>query len=275
MANTRSNRKGYPSDVSDEEWAFVAPYLALVREDAPQRRHELREVFNAARWVVHTGAPWRWLPHDLPPWDVVYAQTRRWLQAGVFEALVADLRTLLRVAAGRRGQPSAAILDSRTLQSTPESGARGGYDGHKRRKGSKVHAAVDTLGHLLALLVTPADEQDRAQVRDLAAAVQEATGEAVSLAYVDQGYTGEQPAADAAAHGIRLEVVKLPEARRGFVLLPRRWVVERDFAWASRFRRLARDYERLPQVLAGLHFVAFACLMLHRLIPVLLVHNRL
>ena len=275
MSNTEHLRKPYPSDVSDEEWAFVAPYLALVRADAPQRRHDLREVFNAARWVVHTGAPWRWLPHDLPPWDIVYAQTRRWLDAGVFEALVADLRLLLRVAAGRSGQPSAAILDSRTLQSTPESGARAGYDGHKRRKGSKVHAAVDTLGHLLALLVTPANEQDRAQVAALAAAVQEATGETVEVAYVDQGYTGEQPTADAAAHGIRLEVVKLPEAKRGFVLLPRRWVVERDFAWATRFRRLARDYERLPQVLAGLHFLAFACLMLHRLIPVLPVHNTL
>jgi transposase len=249
--------------------------LALVREDAAQRRHDLREVFNATRWIVHTGAPWRWLPHDLPPWDVVYGQTRRWLQAGVFEALVADLRLLLRVADGRRGQPSAAILHSRTLQSTPESGARAGYDGHKRRKGSKVHAAVDTLGHLLALLVTPADQQDRAQVDALAAAVQEVTGERVAVAYVDQGYTGEQPAADAATHGIRLEVVKLPEAKHGFVLLPRRWVVERDFAWTSRFRRLARDYERLPEVLAGLHFVAFACLMLHRLIPVLLVHNTL
>jgi len=275
MDQTIPARKGYPSDVSDEEWAFVAPYLALVREDAPQRRHDLREVFNAARWVVHTGAPWRWLPHDLPPWDVVYAQTRRWLQAGVFAALVADLRTLLRVVAGRRGQPSAAILDSRTLQSTPESGARAGYDGHKRRRGSKVHAAVDTLGHLLALLVTPADQQDRAQVDALAAAVQEVTSETVEVAYVDQAYTGEQPAADAAAHGIRLEVVKLPEAKRGFVLLPRRWVVERDFAWTARFRRLARDDERLPQVLAGLHFIAFACLMLHRLIPVLLVHNTL
>jgi transposase len=275
MCNTPLARKPYPSDVSDEEWAFVAPYLALVREDAPQRRHDLREVFNAARWVVHTGAPWRWLPHDLPPWDIVYAQTRRWLDAGAFEALVADLRLLLRVAAGRAGQPTAAILDSRTLQSTPESGARAGYDGHKRRKGSKVHAAVDTLGHLLALLVTPADDQDRAQVEALAAAVQEATGETVELAYVDQGYTGERPAADAAAHGIRLEGVKLPEAKHGFVLLPRRWVVERDFAWASRFRRLARDYERLPQVLAGLHFIAFACLMLHRLTPVLTVHNTL
>ena len=167
------------------------------------------------------------------------------------------------------------ILDSRTLQSSPESGARVGYDGAKRRKGSKTHLAVDTLGHVLALLVTPANEQDRAQVAALAAAVQEATGETVEVAYVDQGYTGEQPAADAAAHGIRLEVVKLPEAKRGFVLLPRRWVVERDFAWATRFRRLARDYERLPQVLAGLHFLAFACLMLHRLIPVLPVHNTL
>ncbi len=280
MANpdTEPIRKPYPSDVSDEEWAFVAPYLALVRADAPQRRHDLREVFNAARWVVHTGAPWRWLPHDLPPWDIVYHQTRRWLDAGVFEALVSDLRLLLRLAAGRSGQPSAAILDSRTLQSTPESGARAGYDGHKRRRGSKVHAAVDTLGHLLALVVTPADEQDRAQVEALAAAVQEVTGESVELAYVDQGYTGAQPFADAAAHGIQLEVVKLPEAdgpKHGFVLLPRRWVVERDFAWASRFRRLARDYERLPSVLAGLHFLAFACLMLHRLVPVLLVHNSL
>ena len=268
-------RKPYPSDVSDEEWAFVAPYLALVREDAPQRRHDLREVFNALRWLARTGAEWRLLPHDFPRWEAVYQQTRRWLAAGVFEAMVHDLRLLLRLAAGRSGQPSAAILDSRTLQSTPESGGRGGYDGHKRRKGSKVHAAVDTLGHLLALHVTPANAQDRAQVDQLSAAVQEVTGETVEVAYVDQGYTGQDAADAAQAHGIRLEVVKLPEAKHGFVLLPRRWVVERGFAWATRFRRLARDYERLPEVLAGLHFVAFACLMLHRLIPVLLVHNRL
>jgi transposase len=109
-------RKPYPSDVSDEEWAFVAPYLALVREDAPHRRHDLQEVFNAVRWVVHTRAPWRWLRTDLPPWDIVYAQTRRWLEAGVFEAMVADLRLLLRLDAGRAGQPSAAILDSRTAR---------------------------------------------------------------------------------------------------------------------------------------------------------------
>jgi transposase len=263
------NRKPYPSDVSDEEWAFVAPYLALVREDAPQRTHDLREVLNGLRWVVRTGSPWRYMPHDLPPWEAVYQQTRRWLSAGVFEAMVHDLRVLVRLSEGRASEPTAAILDSRTLQSTPESGTRGGYDGAKRKKGSKVHAAVDTLGHLLALHVTPANEQERARVGELAEAVQEATGESVELAYVDQGYAGERPAEEAEAHGIRLEVVKHLEAKRGFVLLPRRWVVERDFAWASRFRRLVKDYERLPTTLAGLHFVAFACLFLHRAIVVL------
>ena len=258
------NRKPYPTDVSDEEWAFVAPYLALVREDAPQRAHDLREVFDALRWIVRAGAPWRMLPHDFPPWEAVYQQTQRWINAGIFEAMVHDLRELLRLALGRAPDPTAAVLDSRTLRSTPESGHRGGYDGAERKKGSKVHLAVDTLGHLLVLRLTPATEQDRAQVGELAEAVQEATGESVELAYVDRGYAGEAPAADAASRGIALEVVKHLGAKKGFVLLPRRWVVERSFAWATRFRRLAKDYERLPGTVAGLHFVAFACLMLNR-----------
>jgi transposase len=175
---------------------------------------------------------------------------------------------MLRWAEGRADTPTAVIFASATRQSSPESGHRAGYDGYKRRKGSKIHVAVDTLGHLLAVLVTPANAQDREQVAALAEAVQEATGQTVELAFVDQGYTGEQPADDAAAQGIRLELVKLEEAKRGFVLLPRRWVVERSFAWAARFRRLAKDYERLPEVAAGLHFLAFVSLMLHRLVTV-------
>jgi transposase len=266
MSETRPTRKPYPTDVSDEEWAFVAPYLVLMRADAPQRTHDPREVFNALRWIVRAGAPWRLLPHEFPAWPLVYQQTQRWLAAGCFEAMVHDLRAVLRLAAGRAATPTAVILDGRTLQSTPESGGRAGYDGAKKRKGSKVHLAVDTLGYLLALHVTPANAQERAQVTILAEAVQEVTGETVELAYVDQGYTGDQPAADADACGIHLEVVKHTEAKRGFVLLPRRWVVERSFGWMARFRRLARDYERLPETVAGLHFVAFACLMLHRLV---------
>ena len=258
-------RSGYPSDVTDEEWAFVAPYLALCKEDAAQRDDPLRDGFNGLRYIAKTGSQWRFMPNDLPPWEVVYQQMRRWIDARCFETMVEDLRILLREFAGRKGQPTAMILDSRTLQSTPESGARGGYDGAKRRKGSKVHAAVDTLGHLLALHVTAADEQDRAQVARLAEAVQEITGESIELAYVDQGYTGENPAQAAEKHGLRLEVVKHTEVKRGFVLLPRRWVVERSFAWAARFRRLARDYERLSTTLAGLHYLAFAILMLANL----------
>jgi transposase len=272
MTSETTNRKPYPSDVSDEEWAWVAPYLTLMTEEAPQREHALREVFNGLRWIVRTGAQWRLMPHDLPPWYTVYQQTQRWLRAGVFEAIVHDLRAVLRLAEGRGEAPSAVVVDGRTLQSSPESGARAGYDGHKRRRGSKVHLAVDTLGHLLALRVTAASAQERAQVAALAARVQEVTGDTVEIAFVDQGYTGPETAADAATHGIHLEVVKLPQAKRGFVLLPRRWVVERSFAWVARFRRLARDYERLPETLAGLHFLVFAILMLSRVVDVL-VHS--
>jgi transposase len=263
------DRKAYPTDVSDAEWALVAPYLTLMTEDAPQRDFPLREVFNGLRWIVRSGSSWRLMPHDLPPWYVVYQQAQRWIKAKVFESLVHDLRAVLRIAEGRKEQPTAAIFDSRTMQSSVESGSRAGYDGAKRRKGNKVHLAVDTLGHLLALCVTAADEQDRAKVAELAERVQAETGETVEIAYVDQGYTGENAADAAEEHGIKLEVVKLPTAKRGFVLLPRRWVIERSFGWVSRFRRLARDYERLPETVAGLHFVAFVILMLKNVAEVL------
>ena len=175
-------RKSYPSDVSDEAWAFCAPYLTLMKENAPQREHSLRELYNGLRWFVRAGCPWRMMPNDPPPWPAVQQQTQRWLRAGCFETMAGDMRALLRLAARRDSVPTAVILDSRTLQSTPESGGRAGYDGAKKRKGSKVHAAVDTLGHLLAVKVTAANQQDRAQVKDLAQAVQAATGENVQLA---------------------------------------------------------------------------------------------
>lgn len=255
-------RRAYPSDVTDDEWAFCAPYLTLMREDAAQREYVLRDLFDAVRYLVRSGCQWRYLPHDFPPWSAVYQQARRWWAAKCFETMARDLREMLRVVAGRLPDPTAAVMDSRTLTSTPESGERAGYDGAKRRKGSKIHIAVDTLGHLLALRVTPANEQDRAQVASLARATQEATNENVELAYVDQGYTGEAAAQAAQQHGIQLHVVKLPHTKRGFVLLPRRWVVERSFGWFSRFRRLARDYERLARTLEGMHWLAFLGLLL-------------
>src|SRR5581483_6420560 len=236
-----------PERVSDAEWEFLVPYLTLMRETAPQRAYALRGQFDALRYVVKTGCQWDFLPHDFPPWTAVYQQARRWVAAGVFEAVAHDLRMILRMAAAREAQPTAAILDGRTLQSTPESGGRAGYDGAKKKKGSKIHVAVDTPGHLLALRVTAADEQERAQVAELTARVQDVTGGTVEVAFVDQGYTGDAAAGQAQANGIRLEVVKHTEAKKGFVLLPRRWVVERTFGWLGRFRRLGRDYERLAE----------------------------
>ena len=260
-----TTRKPYPSDVTDAEWEFLLPYLTLMRADAPQREHDLREVFNAVRYVVRTGCQWRMLPNDLPDWTVAYQQARRWFQAGVFEEVAHDLRMIRRLVEEREAQPTATILDGRTLQSTPESGGRAGYDGAKKKNGSKIHAAVDTMGNLLALKVTAANEQERAQVAELTARVQEVTGRTVEVAFVDQGYTGPDPAEKALEAGIKLEVVKHTEAKRGFVLLPRRWVVERTFGWLGRFRRLTRDYERLAEVLKSWHWLAFLTILIRQL----------
>ncbi len=208
------------------------------------------------------------MPHDLPPWQVVYQQSQRWIKADVFESLIYDLRAMLRIAEGRKESPTAAIIDSRTLQSTPESGACAGYDGAKGRKGSKVHLAVDTLGHLLALCVTAADEQDRAQVSELAKRVQEETGETSGSPLSIRGMQAKtrQMQLESTALSSKWRNCQQP---RGFVLLPRRWVVERSFGWMSWFRRLARDDERLHETLAGPHFLAFVILMLKNVADVL------
>jgi transposase len=252
-------RKAYPSDISDEEWGFVAPYLTLMTEEAPQRDHSLREVFNGLRWMVRAGASWPMIPHDLAPWWVVYQQTQRWIKAGVFEAMVHDLRTLLRLAQGRKAQPSAVILDSRTLQSTPRAACWVRWG--QTQEGLQNPHGGGHAGRSVGLLVTPANEQDRDQVQQLTSKAQEVTGETVEVALVDEGYTGEKATQAAEGEGIRLEVIKLPDVKKGFVLLPRRWVFERSFGWAARFRWLARDYERLPETLIGLNFLALAILM--------------
>jgi len=217
-----ATRKSYPSDVSDAEWELLVPFLTLMREDAPQREHPLRDLFNAMRYVVRTGCQWRYVPHDFPPWTAVYQQARRWFDAGVFETISHELRVIVRIIEDRQSQPSGVIFDGRTMQSTPE----------------------------------------RGQVQELAARVQAVTGDHVEIAFADQGYTGDEPEAAASDHGIELVVVKHHQAKRGFLLLPRRWVVERTFGWLGRFRRLARDYERLTATLKGWHWLASLVLLL-------------
>jgi transposase len=231
-------RKPYPSDASPEAWALAAPYWALVGEDAPPREHNLREGFKGRRYLVKGGCRWRYLATNGPPWRVVEQPAQRWITAGVLASRADDLRALWRLAAGRQPAPCAALLDRRTLSSTPESGARAGYDGAKRRKGSKLPGAVDTPGHLLARPGTPANEQDRAQAGVLCEQIQQAAGATVEWAYLDQGDTGETAAPAAQQQGSVREVVKLAPAKKRFILLPRRWVVERCFAGSARLRRL-------------------------------------
>jgi len=168
-----------------------------------QSEHSLREVFNGLRYVIKTGAPWHWMPNGPPPWAAVYQQAQRWPAAGYFQALAKDLRAVLRQSAGRTVKPSAAILNNGTLRSLPESGTRAGYDGAKREKGLKLHLALDTLGHLLALHMMPASADDRAEVERLAQAVQASTGQSIQPAYVDQSCTGER-ASEAAGGQARL-----------------------------------------------------------------------
>lgn len=259
-----NTRKPYPTDVSDEEWALISCYLSLLPEASCQRRHSSREVFNGLRYIVRSGGQWRMLPHDFPPWAAVYQQTRRWLEAGVFDTMTGDLRELLRWAHAKDRDPTACIVDSRTLQSTPESGGRAGFDAAKRRKGTKVHLAVDTLGYPLAVQASAGNEQDRDHLAPLVAQVQDETGGTVQVAFADQGYTGEKATNAAAAEGIKLVVVKKAQGQQGFIVVPKRWVVERSFGWMSRCRRLLRDFERLSEVLVGMHMVAFACVMLRQ-----------
>ncbi len=261
-------RLAYPSDIDEDMYHFMVPYLVLKPEHAAQRKYPLREVLNALFWMARTGSQWAYLPHDFPPYKIVHEQAMRWFERGCFEALLHDLRLLTRQEALKNNEPTVAIIDSRTLQSTPESGHRAGYDGGKKRNGTKIHMAVDTLGNLITVLATPANEQDRAQVSDLCLQVQEVTGANVEVVYADQGYTGDQTALDAAERGVELQVIKRPSGKTGFILLPQRWIVERSFAWTSRFRRLGRDLERLSSTLIGFHFVAGCILLLNKLHPI-------
>ncbi len=187
-------------------------------------------MFNGLRYIITTGAQWRAMPHDLPPWAAVYQQAQRWLAADCIEALLDDLRAVLCSALGGSAEPRAISVDACTLRSSPEGGERAGYDGAKRAKGSKLHMAVDTLGNLRALRVTAANVDERVEVGPLTRTVQAVTDNNVEVAFADQGYDGPNAAEAAAADNIELVVVKLPEAKKGFVLLLRRWVVERSFA---------------------------------------------
>jgi transposase len=243
----------YPSDMTDAEWEVLGPQARAVMAElrhGPGGRpmsHRLRVVVDAIRYLVRYGVEWRALPADFPPWRAVYAFFERWAARGLPQRVVDRLRGQLRVGAGRAELPTAAVIDSQSVKAADTVGAASsGFDGGKKIKGRKRHIAVDSNGWLLAVLVTAASVQDRDGGHRLVALLRERFS-TITLVWADGGYAGRLVAWAAAVLAVTVTVVKRSDNLRGFVVLPRRWVVERSFGWLNRHRRLVRDYERLPE----------------------------
>jgi len=255
-------RKSYPSDLSDEEWAKLKPHLPTHGRGAP-RRVNMREVINALRYLSRTGCQWRMLPHDLPPWEKVYYYFSQWRNDGTWERINRELRMEVRVNAGKDPEPSAAILDSQSVKST-EMGEARGYDAGKKVNGIKRHLLVDTLGLVLTVMVLTADIQDRDGARLLLEKVKGRFPRLQKI-WADGGYTGTLVEwVKQFCHWV-LDIVKRNDTVKGFAVLPHRWIVERTFGWLNRFRRLSKDYERLPASGEAMVYLAMITLMTKRL----------
>jgi transposase len=262
-----SSKGGYPSDLTDAQWALVEPLLSPARLGGRPEAHRRREVVNAILYLLRTGCSWRQMPKDFPPWETVYWHFARWRDDGSLETLHDTLRERVREAEGRKAKPTAAIIDAQSVKGADTVGAATrGYDAGKKTNGRKRHIVVDTIGMLVIVVVSAASVQDRDGARPALAALRK-TFPTISLVWADGGYAGKLVEWAKQTMRLALEIVRKPEGQRTFEVLPRRWVVERTISWIVKCRRLDHDYERLTETSVAMVKWAMIGLMTRRLAP--------